>query len=32
MLEKRINKNLQQAYNNTLEENKYLREQLKKAN
>lgn len=30
MLEKRINKNLQKAYNNALEENKYLREQLKK--
>ena len=30
MFEKRINKNLQKAYNNALEENKYLREQLKK--
>ncbi len=27
---KSINKNLQKAYNNTLSENKYLREQLKK--
>ena len=30
MFEKRINKSLQKAYNNALEENKYLREQLKK--
>lgn len=30
MFEKRINKNLQKAYNNALEENKHLREQLKK--
>lgn len=30
MLGNRINRNLQKAYNNALEENKYLREQLKK--
>lgn len=30
MFEKRINKSLQKAYNNALEENKHLREQLKK--
>ena len=30
MFEKRINESLQKAYNNALEENKYLREQLKK--
>lgn len=30
MFEKRINKNLQKAYNHALEENKYLRDQLKK--
>lgn len=30
MFEKRINKNLQKAYNNALNENKYLREELKK--
>lgn len=30
MFEKRINKSLQKAYNNALEENKYLRERLKK--
>lgn len=30
MFEKRINKNLQKAYNNALDENKYLREELKK--
>lgn len=30
MFEKRINKNLQKAYNNALNENKHLREELKK--